>query len=606
MWSYLVRRLLLMIPTLFGVTVVSFVIMQLAPGDPLLTQLDSGGAAGQSAQTREAFLLQKRDLKLDKPLVLNFNDFRDFSAQVAAAAHFLGETQEQVAAELSALTAKPSDAATKARLALLESLPIKDFRKKLADPAQHDALAAAVRAHVRVYCEDTGSHGVPAAIEVLKSDADAHDKIGAIRALEYMVPEPFRYTFSRTPLASEAPLVETTWRIWWERAEAKFAPLDADRRKVLEGRLKQLAAEPDRQKLFDQLEGFDRDDTPFFVDLLLAKETPLDERAIAAMYLLLYNNKPLKVDVPLDASPDEVARVGQNWLAHYEARRAEYQPTTAEKLWHIVADTQYAHMVWRLATFDFGRSALKDREPVSAKLWKAFIISAPLMLLAELVIYFVAVPLGVLCAVERGRLTDRVISLGLFLLYSIPPVVAGMLFLLYLCYGDYLKIFPMQRLHSDGADHLGTIAWLGDYLWHAFLPVTCLSLFSLAGIAMYSRSAMLDVIHQDYVRTARAKGLSPAVVILKHVVRNGLIPIITLFSSFLPAMLGGSVLVEYLFNIQGLGLLSFVSIEQKDFPTLMALTYIDAIVVLLSILLSDMLYVLADPRISFASQGASE
>ena len=92
--------------------------------------------------------------------------------------------------------------------------------------------------------------------------------------------------------------------------------------------------------------------------------------------------------------------------------------------------------------------------------------------------------------------------------------------------------------------------------------------------------------------------------ILKHVVRNGLIPIITLFSSFLPAMLGGSVLVEYLFNVQGLGMLSFASIEQKDFPTLMALIYIDAIVVLLSILLTDMLYVLADPRISFASQGA--
>jgi peptide/nickel transport system permease protein len=119
---------------------------------------------------------------------------------------------------------------------------------------------------------------------------------------------------------------------------------------------------------------------------------------------------------------------------------------------------------------------------------------------------------------------------------------------------------------------------------------------------MYSRSAMLDVIHQDYVRTARAKGLSPLVVVLKHVVRNGLIPIITLFSSFLPAMLGGSVLVEFLFNIQGLGLLSFVSIEQKDFPTLMALIYVDAIVVLLSILLSDVLYVLADPRISFARQ----
>ncbi|HTU24326.1 MAG TPA: ABC transporter permease subunit [Pirellulales bacterium] len=606
MWSYLVRRLLLMIPTLFGVTIVSFVIMQLAPGDPLLMQLDSGGAAGQSAQTREAFLLQKRDLKLDKPLVLNFNDYRDFSAPVAAAAHLLGLTQDQVAAELNTLADDAGDSASKARLAFLRSLPISDFNHRLSQAKQREGLAAAVLAYARVYCEDTGSHGVPAAITLLKSDADLHDQIGAIRALEYMVPEPFRYTFSRTPLAGETPLVETTWRVWWERAKANFAPLDADRQHALAKRMTALAAETDRQKLFDDLEQFDRDDTPFFIDVLLGDKTPLDEKAIAAMFLLLYNNKPLQVDVPLDASPEEVARVSRNWLAHYNARHGEYQPTGSEKLWHVVADTQYAHMVWRLVTFNFGRSALKTREPVSEKLWKAFVVSAPLMLLAELVIYLVAVPVGVVCAVERGRAIDRVTSLGLFFLYSIPPVVAGMLFLLYFCYGDYLKVFPMQRLHSDGTETLGLLPWLADYLWHAFLPVTCLSLFSLAGIAMYARSAMLDVIHQDYVRTARAKGLSPAVVVLKHVVRNGLIPIITLFASFLPAMLGGSVLVEYLFNIQGLGLLSFVSIEQKDFPTLMALIYIDAIVVLLSILLSDMLYVAADPRISFGSQGASE
>ncbi len=460
-------------------------------------------------------------------------------------------------------------------------------------------------AYSGVYCEDTGNHGVPAAIAMLESDGDLHDRIGAIRALEFMVPEPFRYTFSRTPLASEVPLVESTWRSWWGQAQSKFQPIGEDRQKFLRQQLDRLAVETDRQTVLDALGDFDRDDTPFFMGVLLG-ETPLDQKAIAAMFLLLYNNKPLAIDVPLDASAEKVAEVTQNWLAHYEARRDEYRPTTAEKLWHVVADTQYAHMVWRLVTFNFGRSALKTREQVSEKLWRAFVISAPLMLMAELVIYLVAVPLGVLCAVERGRLTDRVISLGLFLLYSIPPVVAGMLFLLYLCYGDYLKIFPMERLHSEGAENMDMLAWLSDYLWHAFLPVICLSLFSLAGIAMYSRSAMLDVIHQDYVRTARAKGLSPFVVIAKHVVRNGLIPIITLFSSFLPAMLGGSVLVEFMFNIPGLGLLSFQSIEQKDFPTLMALIYIDAIVVLGSILLSDVMYVLADPRINFDSQGAGE
>ena len=182
-----------------------------------------------------------------------------------------------------------------------------------------------------------------------------------------------------------------------------------------------------------------------------------------------------------------------------------------------------------------------------------------------------------------------------------------MLFLLFLCYGDYLKIFPMERLHSDGAENLSMLG-LAERLSVARLSAGRLPVAVQPGRHRH-------VFAQRHARRdpSRLRPHGPGqgtcrrlVVIAKHVVRNGLIPIITLFASFLPAMLGGSVLVEYLFNIQGLGLLSFVSIEQKDFPTLMALIYIDAIVVLLSILLSDVLYVVADPRISFASQGASE
>jgi peptide/nickel transport system permease protein len=229
-------------------------------------------------------------------------------------------------------------------------------------------------------------------------------------------------------------------------------------------------------------------------------------------------------------------------------------------------------------------------------------VSLPLMLMAELVIYLVAVPLGIFCAVDRGGWWDRSISFGLFILYSIPPFVAGMILLLLFCYGDYLKWFPMEGLHRDDADQLSFFPYLLDYLWHAALPVACLSLFSLASMAMFSRSAMLDVINQDYIRTARAKGLSQFSVIWKHALRNSLIPIITLFASFLPALLGGSVLIEVLFNIPGMGRLSWTSIDKKDFPTLMALVYIEAIVVMISILLADVLYVLADPRISFDSR----
>src|SRR5262245_41492576 len=125
-----------MIPTLFGVTVVSFCIMQLAPGDPLMSQLGAGGAAGQSSQTREAFLIQKRDLKLDKPLLLNFNYFRDLSGPIRVAAHYLGRSLEEIQAELPELAGTPEDAGTRARLAFLRRLKIPDFSANLKNPEQ--------------------------------------------------------------------------------------------------------------------------------------------------------------------------------------------------------------------------------------------------------------------------------------------------------------------------------------------------------------------------------------------------------------------------------------------------------------------------------------
>ena len=595
-----------MIPTLFGVTIVSFCIMQMAPGDPQLSQLGSAGLTGQSSQTREAYLLQKRDLKLDKPLILNFNYFKDYAQKDRMAAYFLGRSEEQIAAELPDLAADGADPAMAARLKFLRRLKIDDFKNRLADPQQRERLAKAIHVYVQTFCEDNGVYAVPAAIEILGSeDADLQLKIGTIRCLDHMVVEPFVYTYSRHPSEAETPLVESAWGTWWSRAKATFPQLDPDRRKVVEKLLAQMAAEPSRAKQIEMLEEFDRDDMRLFVEKLLGDST-LEEKVVAAATLKLYISRPLRADVPLDASPKAVEEVSDNWFAHYEARQSFYQPSVPARLWYIVGDTQYAHMVWRLITFDFGRSALKTREPVSQKIWDAVVVSAPLVLLAELVIYLVAVPLGILCAVKRGSWIDRLISLKLFFLYSIPPFVAGMLFLLFFCYGSYLKIFPMLGLHSPGADTFGWGQYLLDYLWHAVLPVVCLSLFSLAGMAMYARTSMLDVIGQDYIRTARAKGVSRPKVILKHGLRNAMIPIITLFSGFLPAMLGGSVLIEVIFGIPGMGRLGWSSIEQKDFPTLMALIYVQAIVVMLSILLTDLLYVVVDPRISFQGQGKSQ
>ena len=606
MWTYILRRILLMIPTLFGVTVVSFCIMQLAPGDPLMSQLGAGGAAGQSSQTREAFLIQKRDLKLDKPLLLNLNYFRDYAGPVRIAAHYLSLSLDEIKAELPELAKSPGDESAQRRRSFLKSLKIPDLDANLKNPEQFGSLARKIQAWVQVYCEDTGRHGVPDAIALLdRSDSDVRLKIGAIRCLNRMVIDPFVFTYSSHPSESETAGVVAAWKEWWEKNEKKFPPLDPDRKEVLDQQFKALVNETDRSVLFEKLQdaSFDRDDLPFFAAKLFDEESLLQQRFVASTILKLYVSEPLKIDVPLDAKEPEVTDVAENWKLHYATHRAEYEYATAVRCVRFFTDTQYAHMVWRLATFNFGRSALATREPVSEKIWVAVKVSAPLMLMAQVLIYLIAVPLGVVCAVYRARFADRAISLVLFMLYSMPAFIAGMLFLMTLCFGRPFKWFPSLGLHSDGAALMGWDEWFSDYIWHGFLPVVCLSLFSLASLAMYARSSMLEVISLDYVRTARAKGVGEFLVIMKHALRNSLIPVITLFSNFLPAMLGGSVLIEFLFGIPGMGRLSWASIEQKDFPTLMGLIYIDAIVVMLSILLSDLLYVLVDPRISFSSKG---
>lgn len=625
MLTYIVRRLLIMIPTLFGVTVVSFCVMQLAPGDPLESKLGGGGTQA-SVQTREAYLIQKRDLKLDRPLLLNTRYFRDYSQFIRYAAHLRALDTEQVADELTSIAdGTASDEAT-SRLEFIKSLDIDDFDGRLNPQELTDSqlkasdltreqweqrkretrvsLAAAVEGKLQIWLEDTGLHGVPAAIQLLEQDdTPLNEQRGAINCLAAMVVNPFVYTYSRRPTVREIQQVPATWELLWEQRKSRYEPVDPDRRKVLDRTLESLL-EMSRAEMFEFLQSGELFDTdcPFFAELVLS-DSSLREKQVAAEFLRLFLSARLSVNVPVDADTDEVQATRQNWLTFYRATAADYQHSFLAKVGGMLADTQYAHMVWRLVTFDFGRSTRKTRDPVSEKIWEAFVVTAPLVLMAQLVIYCVAIPLGVVCAVKRASPLDRGITVTLFFLYSVPPFVAAMSFLLFFCYGGYVKWFPTERLHSAGAEQLSFAAYTLDYFHHAFLPVVCLSLFSLAGLAMYSRSAMLDVLGQDYIRTARAKGLSGTKVVLKHALRNGMIPIITLFSNFLPAMLGGSVLIEVLFGIPGMGRLSFTSITLKDIPMVMALIYIQAIVVMLSILMTDLLYVFVDPRISFDRQG---
>ena len=165
--------------------------------------------------------------------------------------------------------------------------------------------------------------------------------------------------------------------------------------------------------------------------------------------------------------------------------------------------------------------------------------------------------------------------------------------------GDPFKWFPNSGWKAEGAAALNTWDQLRDVLWHITLPLMVMTYGGLAALSRYSRSGMLDVIRSDFIRTARAKGLSEPAVILRHAARNGMMPVVTLLGGILPGLIGGSVIVEYIFNIQGMGLLVIEAINGRDYNIVMAESLIVAALTLVGILVSDVLYAVLDPRISY-------
>lgn len=259
---------------------------------------------------------------------------------------------------------------------------------------------------------------------------------------------------------------------------------------------------------------------------------------------------------------------------------------------------QYGRWVKRLAEFDFGNS-YRDHRPVLKKIGDALPITLTLNIITILIVYVISIPIGAYSALKPRGLRDKLSALVLFVLYSLPSFWVAMMLIVLLGGGDYLNLFPIVGFTSDNASELSWIGWAGNVLWHIVLPVICLTYASLAFLSRFSRASMLEVIRQDYIRTARAKGLSERSVVWKHAMRNALIPLVTLMGTLLPSLLAGSVIIEQIFAIPGMGRLGFESVLSRDYPVIMAIAFISALLTLVSVLLSDLLYVVIDPRITF-------
>jgi len=271
-----------------------------------------------------------------------------------------------------------------------------------------------------------------------------------------------------------------------------------------------------------------------------------------------------------------------------------------KKQYHLDQPIMVRYWLWLkdISHLNFGTS-FTDHRPVIKKIEERLPVSLIFGFSGIFLALVVGIPLGLLSGAYQNTPLDRGVAFFSIALYALPSYVLGILLLTFLGGGEFLNIFPIYGIQSDNYETLNFIGRVLDRAHHFVLPCICYSIGALAFITQQQRASILEVLSQDYIRTARAKGLSEKVVFLKHAFRNSLIPIITILGAMLPSILGASVIIEALFSIPGLGLLAFNALLQRDYPTIMANFTIGALLSLLGIFLSDILYVVVDPRINF-------
>ncbi|MDO9515514.1 MAG: ABC transporter permease [Syntrophales bacterium] len=256
---------------------------------------------------------------------------------------------------------------------------------------------------------------------------------------------------------------------------------------------------------------------------------------------------------------------------------------------------QYLLWVGRLATLDLGQSFSTDHRPVIDKIAERIPITIIINVLSMILIILIAIPIGVISAVRQNSLFDKVTAVIVFIGFAVPTFWLALL--LMILFGVDLGWLPISGIRSLNYEYLPPLAAFVDLLKHLILPVLLSAFGGLAGLSRYMRSNMLEVIRQDYITTARAKGLSERVVIYKHALRNALLPVITILGLSIPGLIGGSVIFETIFAIPGMGQLFYMSVMSRDYPVVMGILFIGAVLTLIGNLVADISYAVADPRI---------
>jgi len=256
---------------------------------------------------------------------------------------------------------------------------------------------------------------------------------------------------------------------------------------------------------------------------------------------------------------------------------------------------QYGRWLGRLVQLDFGESFATDRRPVLEKIAERLPVTILLNVLSIVFILGISVPLGIISAIRRNSGFDRATTVLVFTGFAMPSFWLALLMMDW--FGVRLGLLPVSGLKSLGYEYLGWGDQILDRINHLILPVFVSAIGGLAGFSRYMRSNMLEVVRQDYILTARAKGLAERTVIYKHALRNALLPVITILGLSVPGLIGGSVIFETIFAIPGMGKLFYDGVMMRDYPLIMGILVIGAVLTLLGNLLADISYALADPRI---------
>lgn len=257
---------------------------------------------------------------------------------------------------------------------------------------------------------------------------------------------------------------------------------------------------------------------------------------------------------------------------------------------------QYFTWLKKILVLDFGHSFIDDR-PVIVKIGERLPATLLLGAISILVIYLISIPIGISSAVKVNSPYDRIMTIALFTGYATPGFWFALLLIMF--FGVHLGWFPISGMRPWYVEYYPFFDSLKDVGRRLVLPVLATSLVSLAGISRYMRSSMLEVLRQDYIRTARAKGLKESRVIYRHALKNALLPIVTIASMILPSLIGGSFIIETIFAWPGMGRLGYEAIMNHDLPTVMGVGIISVFLTLLGLVLADIMYAVVDPRIRY-------